>query len=181
MDAAFRELSSMAIGFFGDGATSVLRKQNNIRSLTLRLVGSVATGATALVASAANLDGSVVAGSQFGIEDVTGTFTVAAGAFASNGQVSLTFTPPLPSDGAEGAALTFSQPYGETTFQRMNGKALLDDDGTVRAGEKVLVLAWREGAEPEPGDYLDDLLILSVDPVGAGGVTRWRVTVKAKP
>jgi hypothetical protein len=177
---AFRGLSDMAIGFFGNGATSVLRKQNNIPG-ALAVYGSAVTGASSLVFSTAGTSGDLSHGSVFGIQGLAGAYTLAAMASAANGHVAVTFTPPLAGDVVDGAVVTFSQAYGEFTYPRMNGKQEQDTDRGVRDSALVRVLAYQAGKPaPVESDLLDSLPITKVEPVDAGGgVSRYRVTVNA--
>jgi hypothetical protein len=179
VDAAFRGLGAMAVAFFGAGATSVLRKQSSLRTTALRLVGSAISGAATLTASAANLDGHLPEGAQVAVAGASGTYTLTSKAVADGGEIEIAFSPALSSGAAEGSIVTITREYGETLFKGMNGKQSQTDDGQIPAGQLVRVLVWREGPAPEMGDLLDGLPILSVEPIGAASVSRWRVTVGA--
>lgn len=165
----------------GRGATSTLRQKSTILT-ALYLYGAVAADATSLVAGS-GLDGEIAQGAVFQVAGVSGSHTVAARSVAAGGRVSLTFAPGLASSAADGALLTFSQPFGEFVYPRMNGTQAADVENDIQVGISIRVLAYRPDAPaPREGDTLDGLPITKVQAIDAGGgVSRYRLTVGSAP
>jgi hypothetical protein len=173
-----RRRDARIIRRFGDRSQSVLRRANTIRE-DLALYGSATVDASSLTAAGGHASGAIRQGAVFEVAGVAGSYAVLADAAAVNGRVALTFAPPLAISASDGAAVTFSQPYGEHIYLRMNGKQDELTEEEVQKGTKIRVLEYRPDApEPEVGDLLDGLPITKVEPVDAGGgVSRYRCTV----
>jgi hypothetical protein len=160
---------------FGGGAAAVLRQKNSLIE-GLFVFGGAFSGASSLVATSG--DGEVVRGAVFSLAGISGAYTVAEGAKAASGRLTLAFDPPLAGNAADAAAVTFSQPYGEYRYPVMDGTGTAEVDKEITAGRRVRVLAYVQG-NPDPRDHDDELDGLPVTGVHAVGnpPTRFRLTV----
>jgi hypothetical protein len=176
----YRDLMAQAVGHYGDGATLTLRQDNTVRA-ALAVYGAVSGGATSLVAAGGNEKGDVVTGSKFSVAGVSGVYTVADASTAVAGRLTLNFTPALAGPAADGAALTWTQTYGETSYPIMSGHREDFSKDEIERGVETFALPWL-AAKPAPRDKGNDLLggkkITKVQPLDAGGgVSGYRVTV----
>lgn len=163
----------------GGGATSTLRRKNTLL-VNLTLAAGALSGALSVTAAAAGLAGRVAAGAKFQIAGVAGTYTVAADAAVSGGQIVLTLTVGLAGAAALGAALTWTQKYAEHSYLRAKGRTTEEDKGLVDSGTRVVHLAY-DATKPAPkeGDELDGLPILQAETIGE--LARYRVVTGAAP
>lgn len=170
---------------FGDGLTYSLRRKNSLaKALTVAAAALAGASSISFTASGGlrKNDGRVVKGATFTLAGVAGVYTVAADATVTVNPLVLSFTPVLAGPVAQGAALTWTQPYAEHAFKAMNGSSQeTTDENMVAAGELVRWLLAEAGLQtPEAGDDLGGLAIKRVEPIGPGASpSRFKVIVGA--
>jgi hypothetical protein len=176
---------SQAVDHYGDDAMLPLRQDNTIKG-PLATYGAVSGGATSLLAAGGRVTGDAVQGSAFEIDGVAGSYTVADTVTATpGGRVTLNFSPPLEGPAPDGAAILWTQAYGETPYSIMSGSRTEYTKEEIERGVQSYAIAWAAG-KPAPRDAGNDTLggqkIVKVLPLNAGGgVSGWRVTTSVTP
>lgn len=193
-----RAMSQRIWSRFGGGRTLILRKVSNLQNIGLAppvagilVRGVTALGAAALSLDAATLRGTLKWGSKFTIAGAAGTFTTTASTTAAlNILTSVPFTPVLPSQAADNAAVTITQDYGAFTFRALRTSFSDEDESesafVVRDWQKYHLLVHADGVAPEVGDLLmdgaDTDYIMRCRPVApAGEASRWIVYTGRSP
>lgn len=146
----------------GGGATAVIRRSHSLADHTegevladLRVSGNHLAGAATVTLTGDSLSGAAVSGMQLTIGATA--YTVAADATAAGGSVSVTLTSGLVAPAADGAAVTISRAYGDTTwiaFQPVTEAEEGNGENAERLlqGARIhLAIGENEGVEVLPG------------------------------
>jgi hypothetical protein len=179
-----RAMSNRIIRRFGGGLTYALRRKNSL-SEPLKLSAAALAGATSATVTGTRVlrkgDGTVKKGATFTVAGVAGTYTVAADATVTGNPLTITFAPVLAGPASQNAAVTWSQPYAEHSYEAMNGRSQVKTEQQLVAdGELVRWLLYSADLPaPAVGDALGGLTVQNVEPIGAAGVARYKVTVGA--
>ncbi len=177
LTGALRDLGFLAVSVLGFGETATLRQKCSVVS-ALSIRGGASTGDTSILCTSGA--GTVVQGTILEIAGVSGAYTVQETSQAANGRITLSLDHPLEGAASDGAAVTFSQAYGEWSYPAMDGSGQAEVDKEIVAGRRIRVLACQDG-KPAPREHDDELDGQPVTGVHTTGnpPTRYRVTVTA--
>jgi hypothetical protein len=183
----------------GDGGTVVVRRRHTLKSqrkgtpavsgLLLMVNGAHLAGVTSLSLHATQLTGVLPKGCRFTIAGNPTIYTASAAAEAVSGALAVPLTTALAANAADGAAVTFTQPYADYSFFRQRGRV---DADVLDSGERESTKSFHlsaltttgEAFEPLPGDLLvvgsSERRIAQVQEINpGGGAVRWRIDLGA--
>lgn len=165
LSASLQSMVHRQIRRFGDGLQITLRERSTLRNRgtgtptnALLLVGSALAGATAIVADATGLTGSLPAGAKITIGATQYTLAAAAQAVVTTGQLAMTLTTGLAGNLSDDTAVTVSQPYADTTYTAMRSRVDQRDmqDGVPDTARSYRLSAHGQTRKPKKADVLVD-------------------------
>lgn len=164
-ERAARAMQSRNIRHFGGGATCTLMRlvklqKNGTADILLEVNGAQLAGAATLSLKLAGLrtGGSVPKGAKFTIAGNATEYTLSAAASVTTiGQIAVSITPVLAANAADGADITWTQPYGSwtPTFSRDSRQLVEASEGAGTGVAETINLEALDGMpEPMPGDLI---------------------------
>lgn len=163
-ELAARAMQRDSIRHFGGGATCTLMRRmtlqkNGTSDILLEVNGNQVAGAATLSLKLAGLRaGSIPKGAKFTIAGNATEYTLtAAASVVTTGQISVAITPVLAADAADGADVTWTQPYGAwtPTFSRVARQLVEATEGAGTSVSETINLEALDGMpEPMPGDLI---------------------------
>lgn len=148
---------------YGDGETLTLRRTSSFSTsrstVALAVSGTTALGSSSITFGQAGTSGILLSGATFTIAGDGTTYTSTADAEAAqSGFVTVSITPVLAAEAADGAAVTIVSKSTDYTLARMRDEIATQQDAESLRGDRRRYHVSAEGAtvEPRPGDLVID-------------------------